>query len=78
MVVLVSESVGVRVQHVADDAMGVFHLGVGVVVVHRARRADDEALAPALDEGAEHFAHKLGPPLARLGSPRRTADTCRG
>ena len=42
---------------VADDAVGPLHLGVGVLMVGR---ADDQARAHALDEGAEHLAHELG------------------
>ena len=54
---VVLAAVGVRAQRVADDAVGPLHLGVGVLVVGR---ADDEARAHALDEGAEHLACELG------------------
>ena len=45
------EPVGVGARLVAVDAVGPLHLGVGVFAIGR---ADDEARAHALDEGAEH------------------------
>ena len=49
--------VGVGALRAADDAVSALDLGVGVLVVCR---ADGEARAHALDEGAEHLAGGLG------------------
>jgi hypothetical protein len=57
VVPVVLASVGEGAQRVTDDAVGPLHLSVGVLVV---RRADDEARAPALDEGPKHLARELG------------------
>ena len=57
VVPVVFAAVGEGAQCVADDTVGALHLRVGVLVI---RRADDEARAPALDEGAEHLARELG------------------
>ena len=54
---VVLAAVGVGAQRVADDAVGPLHLGVGVLVVGR---ADDQARAHALDEGAKNVARELG------------------
>ena len=54
-VAVVLTSVGVGAQRVANDAIS--ELGVGVLVVCR---ADDEAPAHAIDDGAEHLARELG------------------
>ena len=54
---VVFAAVGVGAQRVADDAVGAFRLGVGVLVV---LRANDEGRAHALDEGADHVARELG------------------
>ena len=47
---VVLAAVGVVAQRVADDVVGPLHHGVGVLVVVK---ADDEARAHALDEGAD-------------------------
>ena len=64
-------AVGAGAQRVADDAVGPLRLGVGVPVV---RRADDQARAHALDQGAEHVAGELGvvqswPTTSAFGKP---------
>ena len=65
---VVLAAVGVGAQRVADDVVGPLHVGVGVLAVGR---ADDEARAHALDEGAEHLACELGVVVhhERVGKP---------
>ena len=65
---VVLAAVCVGAQRVADEADGPLHLGVGGLVVCR---ADDEARAHALDEGAEHLARELGVMVhnERVGKP---------
>ena len=57
LVQIVLAAIGIRLQRVANNSVGPFHLFVGILVVHR---ADNDARAHALHEGEEHLARELG------------------
>jgi hypothetical protein len=54
---VVLSSIGIGVQHITDDTISQFHLGVGALVVGG---AEYEAQAHALDKLPEHLTSELG------------------
>jgi hypothetical protein len=61
IVLLAAFGKGAQRVHITDNVIGRFYLGVDDLVVRRScGRADDEARAHFLGEGAEHCARELG------------------